>query len=102
MSFPRGTTPTLTLNIDTNTDLRTVAHVYVTLKNGDNLLTKSDTDLTIGEHSVALYLNQAETLAMLSPTGYVQVNWTYADGSRDATVKARIEIDDQLLMEVVP
>ena len=102
MSFPRGTTPTLTLNVETNTDLRTVAHVYVTLKNGDNLLTKADTDLTIGEHSIALYLNQAETLAMLQPRTDVQVNWTYADGSRDATVKARLEIDDQLLMEVLP
>lgn len=102
MSFPRGTTPTLTLNVETNTDLRQVAHVYVTIKNGGNLLTKADTDLTIGEHSVALYLSQEETLAMLSSSGWVQVNWTYADGSRDATVKARIELDDQLLMEVVP
>lgn len=45
--IPRGTTPTLQLEIDDESlDLSTVNHVYVTLKNGNNVLTKQDADLT--------------------------------------------------------
>lgn len=101
--IPRGTTPTLQLEIDDESlDLTTVNHVYVTLKNGNNVLTKQDADLTISENSVALYLNQSETLAMASDSTEVQVNWTFPDGSREATSIARVQIGKQLLMEVVP
>ena len=101
--IPRGTTPTLELTIDDESlDLTQQNHVYVTLKNGNNVLTKSDADLTISAHAVSLYLNQAETLAMASDSTEVQLNWTYADGSRDATSIARVQIGKQLLMEVVP
>ena len=99
----RGTTPTLELPLDDETfDLTEQNHVYVTLKNGNNVLTKSDADLTISAHEVDVYLTQAETLAMISDTTEVQVNWTYADGSRDATFPARLQMGKQLLMEVVP
>ena len=99
----RGTTPTLELTIeDEDLDLTQMDHVYVTLKNGLNVLTKKDTDLTISAQAVALYLNQAETLAMASDATEVQVNWTYSDGSRAATTIARVPISKQLLMEVVP
>lgn len=99
----RGTTPTLELTIeDEELDLTQMTHVYVTLKNGQNVLTKQDDDLTIAAQAVALYLNQAETLAMASDATEVQVNWTYGDGSRAATTIARVPISKQLLMEVVP
>lgn len=61
----RGTTPTLELQVDDETlDLTQMNHVYVTLRNGTSVLTKQDEDLTIEGNGVALYLNQAETLAI--------------------------------------
>ena len=99
----RGTTPTLELQVDDETlDLTQMNHVYVTLRNGTSVLTKQDEDLTIEGNGVALYLNQAETLAMASDSTEVQLNWTYGDGSRAATSIARVPISKQLLMEVVP
>lgn len=98
----RGTTPTLELTInDESIDLTEMDHVYVTLQNGKNILTKQDTELTISEHAVEVYLTQAETLAMSSNSTEVQLNWTFDDGSRSCTEVARVNIGRQLLMEVL-
>ena len=99
----RGTTPTLQLVFpeDSGVDLTEASHVYVTFRNSGHKLTKSDSDLVIESRVVSVYLSQAETLSMVGSDTKVQINWTFADGSRDASEVVHIEITENLLNEVL-
>lgn len=101
MAIPRGTTPTFTLTFtEQGLDLTAANHVYVTFKNGITL-TKSDSDLTIGEKQIDVYLSQEETLAFRNGQTAIQANWTYGDGSRAASNIVRYTLTDNLLNRVV-
>ena len=101
MSVPRGTTPTFTLTFtEQSLDLTQAAHVYVSFC-GSAYIEKSDSDLTIAEKSVSVYLSQEETLALAQGPVAIQVNWTYANGDRAASTIVRYRFDGQLLNRVV-
>lgn len=100
MGIPRGTTPTLTLTFPEGTDLTEAAHVYVSLKGG-NLIQKQDADLTVSSTSIDVYLTQEETLSLSRGNVSVQVNWTYANGSRAASDIASFNLTENLLNGVV-
>lgn len=101
MSIPRGTTPTFTLALPETVDLTAARNVYVSFKGGSRALTKSGSDLDISPHSIDVYLDQKETLSFMQGTVDVQVNWTYANGRRAATLIKKIEMSPNLLERVV-
>ena len=103
----RYTTPTLSLKV-TGADLSDehITNVYVTLQQGDLILTKDGQDLDYdAEHNTVLvFLSEAETAAFAADNPVlVQVNWLYtnADGTtrRAATNIAKISVTRQLLTE---
>ena len=101
MAIIQGVTPTFTLTVPETIDLTEAQNVYATFSQSKTSLTKSGSDLTVREHEVDVYLSQAETLAFQKGIVSVQLNWTYADGSRGATWKKGIEWDENLLKEVL-
>jgi hypothetical protein len=100
----QGTTPTFTLTLpsDSGIDLTEAAHVYFTLAQGSAIVEKSDSDLTISALSVDVYLTQADTLRFqIYSDAEIQLNWTYADGSRGCTHVKTILIDKNLHKAVI-
>lgn len=104
----RYTTPTLTLYV-ADVDI-TAYDVYVTFKQGTNILTKTGDDLTLAydsdsaQTSVAVTLTQAETALFDSSKAkdcLVQVNWVTSSGVRSATRVKAINVDPNLLTQEV-
>lgn len=101
MSIPRGVTPTFTLTFsDEALDLTAASHVYVTFVGGKTV-TKSDSELTIEEKQISVYLSQEETLSFNTGLVSIQVNWTYGNGSRSASEMVNYPFSNNLLNEVV-
>ena len=102
MAFPRGTTPTITFEVDDqDLDLTRAKNVYVTFQNGTNKITKTGEDLTVGEKTVSVTLAQRETLAFSNGKIKVQINWTYDDGTRWSSECVTYAVSEQLLDKVV-
>ena len=99
--IPIGSTPTTQLVLDGDVNLLQAAHVYVTLHNGAADVVKSDGDLTIGQTTIGFDLTQEESLALKFRWTEIQVNWTYADGSRGETEIVTVEMDPTLEAEVL-
>ena len=97
----KGTTPTFTLTFSEATlDLTQAEHVFVTFR-GSKTVEKSDTDLTITEKSVEVYLTQQETLALSKGNVQIQVNWTYSDGKRSASDIVNYSFSENLVERVI-
>lgn len=103
-----GTTPTFTLKLKRTyeVDLRQVINVYVTLKQGTILLTKTGLDLNIvDDKTVEVSLTQEESLNfVLDKAIELQLNWTYSDKGqvkRAATKIIQINLEKQLLKQVL-
>lgn len=82
----RGTTPTHTFN--TNIDLSDAAVLYVTYKQGNEvMMEKAIDDCVISADKVVVHLSQAETLAFQSYAGQVdmQIRARFPDGSAVAS-----------------
>ena len=103
MAIIQGITPTFTFSIpsDSGIDLTACENVYVTFRQAQTLLTKTGSDIVVSENDVDVYLDQSETLRFGAGYVKVQLNWTYADGSRGATTQASINWDANLLKEVL-
>lgn len=98
----QGTTPTWTCVLPNTVDLTAAAHVMFTISQGTAVVEKSDTDLTITAHTVAAYLTQAESLRFQQYSkAKIQVNWTYADGSRACSEVVEVVIGENLHMAVI-
>lgn len=103
-----GTTPTFTLKLKRtyDVDLTTVQNVYVTLKQGTNILTKSGFDINVVDSkTVTVTLTQQESLNFsLDKKIELQLNWTYSDQGmikRAATKIIEITLEKQLLTQVL-
>ena len=104
----RGTTPTFTITVDA--DLSGM-NIYLTFKNGANLLTKTNDDISIeyegGQHpktTMTAILSQEETLAFASGTT-CEVQVRAADDSgypAIATTIGTLPVDRILLGGVLP
>ena len=79
----RGTTPTYTFTLPDTVDLTEATNIYVSFAkfNGEEIYRKTGSDLVVSEHSVDLYMTQAETLALPDEVK-IQLNWTYQEGTR--------------------
>ena len=99
----RWTTPTFTINLINagDVDLTDAENVYFTVATKTATITKTGDDLDVEAQSVAVYLSQEESARLPEGVGEIQLNWTYADGRRAATVVKQIRIDKNLLREVV-
>lgn len=104
-----GTTPTLTLKLKRtcDVDLSTASNVYVTLKQGNNILTKNKPQVQIVDaKTVEITLTQEESLNFsLDKKIELQLNWTYINSGvtkRAATKIIEIMLEKQLLTQVLP
>lgn len=99
----RWTTPTLTIRLRNaeHLDLTTARNMYFTLEGPLETITKMGDSLEIETQTVKVYLSQEETGSLGVGYGEFQLNWTYTNGRRMATVPKRILITKNLLKEVV-
>lgn len=98
----RGTTPTFKLTIsDNNVDLTQAYNVYATFKQLSTVITKTGEDITISPQEVDIYLTQEESLQFSSGTLQIQLNWTYADGSRACSIIVSINVENNLIGDVL-
>lgn len=104
MGFPRGTTPTITFELDDDgydIDLTKANNIYVTFESGFKSCTKTGNALTITPKTVTVTLSQQETLAFKDRNVKIQINWTYANGARWSSECVNYTITEQLLNRVV-
>ena len=102
MKTARAATPTIALTFsDEELDLTDALHVYVTLKQDTNTLTKQDTELTIESKRIEFELSQTETLAFMEGLVKVQANATYAGRKRLSSEVRTFNLSEQLLEEEI-
>ena len=101
----RYTTPTLPMTVPV--DL-TGAEIHVTIKQGARKIQKTGADVTAvydsesGKTELSVSLTQEETGAFLAEKkAYVQVNWIFENGTRDATNIKQIDVSENLIAEVI-
>lgn len=101
-----GTTPTFTFKLKYNcdADLQAASGVYITFKQGSNVLTKTGQSVSIVDSKTAVVtLTQAESFGFsLDKKLEVQMNWTYTESNilkRAATKVMTIELGKQLLSQ---
>ena len=98
----RGTTPTFQLKItDDSVDLTQALNVYATFKQLGFQIDKSGEDIEVYEKQVDVFLSQEETLQFAEGNVEVQLNWTYADGTRAATRIKQIDVGKNLIGRVL-
>ena len=97
----QATTPTFVLTLPETVDLTEPSHFYFTLRQGNVRIEKTDSDLVIDGQTISVYLNQSETLTLTPGIVKLQLNWTYANGSRACSNIVSVNVTENLLKEVV-
>ena len=97
----QATTPTFILTLPDTVDLSQAANVYFSMRQKNALIEKTGDDLTVDGQTVSVYLSQAETLQLVSGAAQIQLNWTYANGSRACSNIVSVQVTENLLKEVV-
>ena len=92
----RGTTPTLRLALE-DIDPEEIRSLYVTLKQGDKVLTKTKENCVFSQGVILVNLTQAETLKFEAAYCEVQVRGIKTDGTAFASDIKNIRIDDILV-----
>ena len=98
----KGTTPTFLLTLPESVDLTEAVNVYATFRRGEVCVTKTGREMVLTPNTASVQLSQEETLRF--PAGKeaeVQLNWTYADGTRACTEIAAVSVARNLLPEVL-
>lgn len=97
----QATTPTFILTLPEEVDLSEASNIYFTLRQKNVQINKAGDDLTVDGQTVSVYLEQAETLQLVSGAAQIQLNWTYANGSRACSNIVSVQVSENLLKEVV-
>lgn len=92
----RGTTPTLRLALE-DIDTEEIRSLYVTLKQGNLILTKTKDDCVFSQGMIQITLTQAETLSFSAAYCEVQVRGIKTDGTAFASEIKSIPVDAILL-----
>lgn len=92
----KGTTPTFTLTLPETVDLTEAVNVYFTLQQGKKVIKKTGNDLTVSAQQVEVYLTQNDTIDLAQGSASLQLNWTYANGSRACSNIANVSISHNL------
>ena len=90
-SIIRGTTPTLKYTFN-SIQVSDIVTAYLSIKSNEDI-EKSLADATIGEDYISWTLSQEETLS-LGESVKVMINWKLSDGTRGASKKTSIRVDD--------
>lgn len=100
-----GTTPTFTLTVtdDEDLDFNEAENIYFTIRQGSIKYTKSGEDIQIVDaQTLQVSLTQEETLSFrYNLDAEIQLNWTYANGARAATIIKTITLSKNLIREVI-
>lgn len=101
----RFTTPILPMTVPVDI---TGADIYVTIKQGQRKLQKTGEDVVSvydsesGKTTLTVTLTQEETGQFLSEKkAFVQVNWIFSDGTRDATNIKQVEVTENLIANTI-
>ena len=96
----RATTPTFVLEFE-DIDLTEALELFVTLRQGSTVLTKTGNDLEVTETTITVFLSQEETLSFCEGKADLQVNWVYSDNSRACSNIVSVAVGRNLLPEVI-
>lgn len=101
----KWTTPTFIMELeDQSIDLTAAKNVYISLVSDTASIQKKsgDSGVTVEEHRILVYLTQEESSRFADKEKIeMQLNWTYDNRSRVATVIMSKKADRNLLEEVV-
>ena len=94
----RGTTPTLTLELDTDVSLADLAEMWVTFKTPNAEVNKTLSDVTINDttKTIEVPLSQQDTLAINNRSCAVQVRFKTTGGPAYATTISNIDVENVL------
>lgn len=101
-SIIRGTTPTLQYTFNDVT-VANITSAYLTIKvdnTSEHDIEKDLSSATVAQKSISWTLTQAETLSFGESIS-VMVNWKLTDGTRGASEKTKIMIDDNYKEDVI-
>jgi len=95
----RGTTPVVTLTLPADTDLSSVAVMYMSFGQGGKDLFDVDLDdLTIDDNTVTAQLTQAQTL-QLDATQKTQIQLRWRDSSGDAYGTYIVKVSTEAILK---
>ena len=95
----QATTPTIIMTLPNDVDLTEAQTVMFSLVQGSSVIRKVIENAEA--HQVSVYLTQEETLGLSIGNAQIQLNWTYADGSRACTNIVNINVTPNLLKAVI-
>lgn len=98
--FIQATTPTFVISLPNAVDLTAARTIEFSLRQHRTLISKTDVALD-GTHTVRVGLTQQETLRFQEGEADLQLNWTYADGSRGAIYIIKVNIVENLEKRVI-
>lgn len=97
----QATTPTFILTLPETVDLSLASHIAFSLVQGRAKIKKFDSELVVDGQTVSVYLTQEDTLKFVSGSAKLQLNWSYADGSRACSNIVELNVSPNLLPEVI-
>lgn len=101
MVIIQATTPTITYTFK-EVDPADIAQAYLTIKQGGSTIIEKDLDdAAVGEDSLAFTFTQQETRLLAKGQASAMLNWKTNDGTRGASAKTAILIDDNYKNEVI-
>lgn len=96
----QATTPTIIYRFKT-APVENITVAYLTIKKNGNVVLEKDIDsATVTEDALAWTLTQEETLIWSGSLSFM-LNWKLADGTRGASAKSTVKIDDNYKAEVI-
>ena len=97
----RATTPTIKYKFSV-VDVQDISEAYLTVRQNGSLLFEKDlSDAYVGTDYLSWTFTQAETLQMTSGRITMMLNWKTENGTRGASEKSMLEIDDNYKAEVI-
>ena len=98
----RGTTPTLTIRL-VDMDVKDITSIYVTFKQGEKILTKTNSEIRIDidNNAVSVPFTQEETLYFSKGMIETQIRGLLADGVTAVASKVRSFSMEKVLLEGV-
>ena len=97
----QATTPTFILTLPSTIDLSTAEHVVFSVEQDFVSIHKDESNMTINENVVTVSLDQDDTVSLSKGFAKIQLNWTYADGSRACSVIKEIPVSANLYKDVI-
>ena len=100
-SIIRATTPTIKYVFKT-VRVEDITAAYMTIKMEESVLIEKDlTEATVSEDAITWTLTQQETLAMTADKVTIMLNWKLNDGTRGASVRTALFVEDNDKEEVI-